>query len=134
MRYTFEEDLARQEALYNFLLARGDEWTTAEQTTDTILLYPAYFTTNYHNSKTRRLLTYDIQSINEGDQYEKVIISGRKGIKLANEDEYMKFVRSEMREIFKKLARVRRIMRKGSRDQQITLDGEIVRSFMESRD
>lgn len=133
MPYMHETDFERKQALYDFLLLRGDQWTTMEQTTDSILLYPAFFKTNYHNSWTRRLLTYDIQCINDDPDHEKIIISGPKGIKLASETEFMKFIRAELREIFTKLARVRRMLRKAKRDQQIKIEGEIVNSFMESR-
>ncbi|MBQ9347888.1 MAG: hypothetical protein IJT94_11230 [Oscillibacter sp.] len=128
--YTPEEDRARQEELYKFLLGRGDKWTSMEQTTDTIRLYPAYFRTTYHNSTARRLLTRDIETINLSGRYEKVIISGTKGIKLATRDEFSRFVKAECREIFAKLKRVRQIIRKGSDDQQVDFEGEIREAFL----
>ena len=128
--YTPEEDRARQEELYKFLLGRGDKWTSMEQTTDTIRLYPAYFRTTYHNSTARRLLTRDIETINLSGRYEKVIISGARGIKLATRDEFSRFVKAECREIFAKLKRVRQIIRKGSDDQQVDFEGEIREAFL----
>lgn len=133
MLYTSEENARRQEELYQFLLSRGDKWTSMEQTTDTIRSYPAYFRTTYHNSTARRLLTRDIEAINNSDCYEKIIISGSRGIKLATESEFSRFVRAEMREIFKKLKRLRLIIRKGTRDQQTDLWGEIKEAFLEGR-
>ena len=125
-----EEDQARQEALYSFLLARGDKWTSMEQTTDSIPLYPAYFRDSYHNSTARRLLTRDIEAVNSADKFEKIIVSGKHGIKLANESDFQKFLKSEFKEIFAKLRRVRTIARKGSRDQQIDLEGRIAETFL----
>lgn len=125
------ENAARQEELYKFLLSRGDKWTSMERCTDTIRLYPAYFRTTYHNSTARRWLTKDIEAINANGDYEKIIISGSHGIKLATQSEFDKFVASETKEIFRKLRRLRRIMRKGSVDQMLDLQGKITEAFME---
>lgn len=130
MQLTPEENIDRRQTLYRFLLSRGDKWTRMEQTTDTIRLYPAYFKTTYHNSVARRMLTADIEAINNSDQFEKIIVSGNRGIKLATEPEFERFLSAEFREVFKKLKRLRRIARKGSRDQQINLEGEIAAAFL----
>lgn len=122
--------MQRQEELYSFLQRRGDKWSTMEMVTDSIKLYPAFFTGNYHNSHARRLLTRDIEAINGSSHFRKIIVSGNRGIKLATASEFERFVRSELREVFRKLKRVRRIMAKGSRDQQETFEGEIVDSFL----
>ena len=127
---THEENMQRQEELYSFLLRRGNRWTRMEQVTDSIKLYPAFFTGNYHNSRTRRLLTRDIEVINGSDHYSKIIISGSRGIKLATSAEFERFARSELQEVFRKLRRVRRIISKGNHDQQTTLEGEIVDAFL----
>ena len=133
MVFTSEENAARQEALYSFLLQRGDKWTSMEQTTDSIPLYPTYYRGAYHNSTTRRLLTRDIEAVNSSDQFEKIIVSGSKGIKLANENDFDRFLKAEFSEIFKKLKRVRKIARKGSKDQQIDLEGQIREAFLGGR-
>ena len=129
-RATHDENRARQEELYFYLQKRGNRWTRMEQVTDSIKLYPAFFTGNYHNSRTRRLLTRDIEAINGSDHYSKIIVSGSRGIKLATSTEFEHFARSELREVFRKLKRVRRIISKGNHDQQTTLEGEIVDAFM----
>ena len=130
MQYTPEEDRERREALYSFLLARGDKWTSMEQTTDSIPMYPTYTRSTYHNSTARRLLTRDIEAVNSSDKFEKIIVSGKYGIKLANENDFQKFLKSEFGEIFRKLRRVRTIARKGSKDQQIDLEGKIREAFL----
>lgn len=127
---THDENQERQEELYSFLQRRGDKWTSMEQVTDSIKLYPAFFTGNYHNSRARRLLTHDIEAINGSNRYRKIIISGSRGIKLASSQEFERFARSELSEIFKNLRRVRKIISKGNHDQQQTLEGEIVDAFM----
>ena len=125
-----EEDEARQEALYSFLLARGDKWTSMEQATDSVKEYPAYFRGTYHNSYARRLLTRDIEQMNGSEKFEKIIVSGSRGIKLATETDFEKFLEAELREVFRKLKRLRRLARKGSRDQQINLEGRIAETFL----
>ena len=131
MRYTRKRegltpaDFMRMEALYRFLLDRGDRWTSMEQVTDSISAYPCYFRTNYHNSSARRMLTADVAWLNERGPYDGIIISGNKGIKLANKEELGQFIKSELAEIFRKLKRVRGIARKAELDQQFDLDGQI---------
>ena len=129
MPYTPEEDRARREALYSFLLARGDKWTRMQNTVNRIDFYPAYGA-SFHNSGSRRLLTADIEAINSSDKFEKIIVSGSRGIKIANETDFEKFLTAEFGEVFRKLRRVRTIARKGSKDQQIDLEGQIREAFL----
>jgi len=120
----------RQKELYQFLLDRGDKWTSMEQTTDSIQLYPAYFTNRYHNSAARRLLTSDIKMINASDAYDKIIISGSRGIKLANEAEFEHFIRCEYAEVFRKLRQVRKIAKKAALNRQQDIEGEVKEVFL----
>ena len=130
MKITREEKLARQEALYNFLLARGDVWTSMEMCTDSISLYPAFFTGYYHNSFARRELSEDINQINRDPSYEKIIVHGNDGIKLGNEVEAIGYLKSRKKEAIKMLAMVSAIAKKISRDQQLNLQGEIAEAFL----
>ena len=132
MQLTPEENMDRRQTLYRFLLSRGDKWTSMEQTTDSIRLYPAYFKTTYHNSVARRMLTADIEAINNSDQFDKIIVSGNRGIKLATEPEFERFLDAELREVFGKLRRLRRLARKVSRDQQMDLEGRIQDVFLDA--
>ena len=134
MAYTAEENKERQEALYRFLLSRGDVWSSMDMATSFVRQYPAYFGENYHNSNARRLLTSDIQEINGSREYNCIIISGTRGIKLATEEEYENFVNSELSEIFSKLRRVRKIIRKGKRNLQLDMEGRIATAFLEKDD
>ena len=125
-----DQNAERQQELYNLLLARGDEWSSMEFCTDSIKLYPAFFTTNYHNSRARRMLTADIEYINNSDKFEKIIVSTSRGVKLASEKDFEKFLSAELREVFGKLKRLRKLAKKGTRDQQINLEGEIADAFL----
>ena len=130
--FTHEADAARQEELYAFLLERGDQWTEAKLAVACVPGYPVKaYVKNFHNSHGRRMLTKDIEAINLSRRFDKIIISGSRGIKLATQDEYRRFVAAEYREIFAKLSRVRGIARKGSLDQQQDIEGEIREAFLE---
>ena len=131
MAYTSEENKERQEELYRFLLSRGDNWTPSDMATSFVTQYPSFIGGYYHNSSASRLLSSDIQEINGSHDYECVIISGNRGIKLATEDEYERFVASELKEIFSKLKRVRKIIKKGSRNMQLDMEGRIASAFLE---
>lgn len=130
MQFTHDDRQDRRQALYRFLLSRGNKWTSMEQATDSVNLYPAFFTTTYHNSWARRLLTSDIEAINSSDDFEKIIISNTNGIKLATEEELSSFLVSEYGEIFKKLYRVRKMAKKASRNLQLDLDGKARQAFL----
>lgn len=125
------EDLARMEALYRFLLERGDKWTSMAQATDSISAYPAYFRTSYHNSTARRMLTADIEYLNEYGPYDKIIVSGKRGIKLANREDLERYLNAEFREIFRKLKRARMIAKRANLDQQYDLDGRVMEIFLD---
>ena len=126
-----EQTEQRRKMLYGFLLSRGDKWTPMRDVTKSIILYPELYNGNYHNSGARRLLTRDIKYINNSSEFEKIIISGDRGIKLANQRECEKFMRSEYREVFRKLKQVRRIGTKVLKDQQMDFEGQVYQAFIE---
>ena len=114
----------RQANLYEFLLKKGDMWTRMIEASCCVEGYPIGWTSSFHNSQARRVLTRDIEEINASEKYEKIIISGNRGIKLANAEEYERFIRAEYAEIFRKLRRVRGINAKASLDYQYEMDEE----------
>ena len=122
----------RQEALYAYLLARRHQWTTMQDAVLGVGIYPEYDNpADFHDSTARRWMTRDIQEINESLDFEKIILSGSEGIKLADRAEYERFLASEYAEIFRKLKRVRKLAQKGGLDRQMDLEGEIRQAFME---
>ena len=134
MKYTTAENKERQEALYRFLLSRGDHWTPSDMATSILPFYPAVFTVYYHGSTASRLLSKDIQEINGSRDYDCIIISGNRGIKLATEEEYERFVNAELKEIFDKLRRVKKVIKKGRRNMQLDMEGKIAEAFLEKDD
>ena len=120
----------RRKLLYGYLLARGDRWTPMRRVTEA-LAYPKGEARNYHDSKARRILTKDIKEINNSTEYQKVIISGNGGIKLANPKEFERFLEAEYGEVFRKLKQIRRIGKKGLKDQQMDIESRVYSTFID---
>jgi len=127
---TDHEDKARQADLYAYLLTKGDRWTRMLDAVCNVPGYPIGWNSSFHNSAGRRVLTRDIEEINASDEFEKIIVSSTRGIKLANERDFELFLASEYGEIFRKLRRVRRITRKGGLNMQQDLEGWIREAFL----
>ena len=123
----------RQEDLYAYLAAK-DRWVPMKHAAiDLEAVYGwGWGSSGFHNSAVRRKITKDIEAINNSPDFDMIIISGNRGIKLADRGEYEDFVKAELAEIFKKLDRVRKIARKAGLDGQIDLDGQTVRAFEEA--
>jgi hypothetical protein len=121
----------RQEALYAYLLQRGDAWISMKAVAFCTKLYPEFkVSEDFHDTTARRWMTKDIQAINESPDFEKIILSSSNGIKLADKAEFEYFIASEYAEIFRKLKRVRMLAKKGGLDRQCTIEGEIREAFM----
>ena len=123
----------RQEALYGFLAGRRpDEWIPLRDIPKALPLYPDSYAGNFHNSTARRWITSDIEAINDDPQFQKIIISSTRGVKIADRDEFEYWVRAEYAEIFSKLGRVRYLVKKAGLDGQYDLfEEEIYAAFAE---
>lgn len=127
---------ARQKALYNYLLSRNGEWTSQSDVARELY---GYFGNaecclepkDYHNTTERLKLLYDCREINSNPIFEKIIISNSKGIKLATEEEFYKYINNQYSSIFRKLKRVREIECKAKRNNQINFMGDYVEAFFE---
>jgi len=112
----------RQDELYAFLASRED-WTPMRDVAGHLqAIYGwGWGSGGFHNSGIRRMITDDIERINESPEYDMIIISGTKGIKLASRAEFRRWVSSEYAEIWRKLKRVRKIVDKANADGQMDL-------------
>lgn len=126
-------------ALYNYLLDKGDSWTSQVQVARD--LYKEFGNgecclapEEYHDTHERHLLSKAISDINFSNEFEKIIISSSKGIKLANEEEHHRYVASQYRAILKKLKRTYVMERKGNRNNQISIDGRTIEAFLKGVD
>lgn len=114
---------ARQWAIYNLLknnpdrymtqlgiVLRLQEWFVLDFTADT-----------FHDSNARHTLTKDIRAINKSDAIQKIVISNNKGVKIANSEEFERYINAEFAAIFRKLARTRQKARKAGLDGQMRI-------------
>ena len=117
----------RCDILYSILLDRGNNWTNQEEICGIYGVNGGVF----HNSAARRTLSQDIQDINEAPDYEKIIISGSRGIKIATAEEAEKFIGKMYSEVLSRLRRIRTIRKKADSDGQIALNKQTVKAFLE---
>lgn len=110
----------RQKALYEYLEGRGDDWTLQGEVACDLndyyninYYFLAHDYSEFHDTPIRSLMTRDIRAINDSDEFEKIIISSSKGIKLANEEEFSKFISKQYASVFRRLQRVRTKEKKG---------------------
>ncbi len=112
----------RQDELYAFLASRED-WTPMRDVAGNLRgIYGwGWGSGGFHNSGIRRMITDDIEKINQSDEYDMIIISGSRGIKLATRGEFARWATAEYAEIFRKLKRVRHLTDKAGLDGQLRL-------------
>lgn len=126
----------RHRKLYEFLCASGDNWMPqykvarelyAEFGNDECCLAPE----TYHETLERKVLSNAIADINGSTEFEKIIISSSKGIKIASENDFAAHIRRQYSAIFRKLRRIRAMEKKARLHNQIGIDGESVDAFLE---
>ncbi len=112
----------RQDELYAFLASRED-WTPMRDVAGNLrAIYGwGWGSSGFHNSGIRRMITEDIERINQSDEYDMIIISGSRGIKLASRGEFARWATAEYAEIFRKLKRVRHLTNKAGMHGQMRL-------------
>lgn len=126
----------RQNALYEFLISRSDRWTAEYEIGRELYEYygnpdACLSPSDYHNTHQRRVLSLDVAQINGSADFDKIIISCSKGIKIASENEFAAHIRRQYSAIFRKLRRVRTMEKKARLHNQIGIDGETVDAFLE---
>ncbi len=125
----------KHHVLYNYLLEKGDVWTSqvevardlyAEFGNGECCLAPE----EYHDSSERLILSKTISEINLSSDFEKIIISGKRGVKIANKEEHHKYVVRQYAAVLRKLKRIYIMERKGNANGQISLDGRTIEAFL----
>lgn len=129
---------SRQWALYRYLKDKGDQWTTQEQIAGD--LQHIYFDNDYnrpfHDRNCRKVLTADIRAINESDYIHKPILSSSKGIKLANEQEWDKYIANNINSTINRLKRLKKMAEKADKNGQMRIklsdyQKEVYESFID---
>ena len=125
-----------QKKLYEFLLEQGDKYTPQAEIARELFkefgngeccLEPK----DYHNTSERCLMLCCKQSINDSADFEKIIISNSKGMKIATESEAERYLANQYKALFRKLRRLRTMERKCNLHNQITVDGHTIDAFLE---
>ena len=119
---------ARQWALYNLLKNNPDsymtQWDIARKLKDFYAPNMGFWDCEYdtfHDSAARHMLTNDIRAINKSEVIQKIIISTSKGVKIASQEEFAKYINAEFASIFRKLARTRQKAKKAGLDGQMRI-------------
>lgn len=128
----------RQWKLYEYLKEQGDNWTTQFQVALDVKEY--WFSdiplTGFHDCAARHAMTNDIRAINESGIIQKIIISSGKGIKIANEKEFDKYIGIQINAAVRKLQRVKKLAEKGNRNGQMRIvlntERDTVKAFIDS--
>ena len=122
--------------LYEFLLEQGERYTPQWEIARELFrefgngeccLEPR----EYHNTSERIDLLRCKQSINDSADFEKIIISNSKGMKIATEEEAEQYLANQYKALFRKLRRLRTMERKCNLHNQITVDGHTIDAFLE---
>lgn len=126
----------RQRVLYEFLLSRGEQWTSQAEIARELFEYYGngeccLEPKDYHNTTERLILLRDLQGIKESEEFEKLVISSSKGVKIANEEEFDRYIKSQYKSAIRKLARVYAMAKKGNRHNQMDFGGHTVEAFLE---
>lgn len=125
----------RQRVLYDYLVTRGDEWTSQSEIARDLYQYYGNAECclepkDYHNTTERTYLLRDLQAIKANPEFEKLVISSPKGVKIANEEEFDRFIKAQYRAVFKRLKLIRAMEKKGKKNAQIDIDGNTVEAFL----
>lgn len=130
---------ARQWKLYKLLKEKGDEWTYQATLAAEIPEYKYNGEEDFalfHDSAARMQMTADIRAINDSSVIQKIIISSPKGVKLANKDEFDRYIRKEIMAAVRRLMRAKHKAEKGNRDGQMRIvfnsERDTVKSFIDS--
>lgn len=115
---------SRQWALYRYLKDKGDQWTTQYQIVQDLSDVYCYTEDDYvtfHDSPVRHTLTNDIRTINDSDYIHKPLLSGGKGVKLANKKEFDKYIANNIISAVNRLKRLKKLASKADKNGQYRL-------------
>lgn len=130
---------SRHFKLYTYLKERGDEWTTQFQIVNDLrdlYHYEEDDLITFHDNPARHQLTKDIRTINESDYLPKPILSGYKGVKIANEKEFDIYIGSNINSVIRRLVRLKKLAQKADKNGQLRLkmseyQKEVYESFID---
>lgn len=115
-----------KDKIYNYLLERGEWVKLGELAAD---LGFVGFGENFHNTTARLQITTAISEINLDERYEKIVVHGRRGLKISTKDEAEHFVNARCMEAYKMLAKTKVLAKKAGLDNQLDFSGKTISAF-----
>ena len=129
------DNASRREELYRRLERNGNAWERQADILNEMAdwyEYAADRVKHSHESTARRLLTNDIKEINLSTDFEKIIISSGRGIKLATREEAIQRLNRLYAEGVRKMHYLKVLRKKAGLDQQYTADeNKHIEAFIE---
>lgn len=118
----------RQEALYNFLVDNYDEerYISKKEICENL---NEYYSFNPNDTRMCREIERDCHTINFSSEFDRIIVSSRKGYKIGNKEQIKKYIERLYKRDLKSLARTSVLRKKNSLDGQLTTDdnfGEVL--------
>lgn len=127
----------RQQKLYQFLLDKSstNQYISKEEICYNLpKFYPRFEEkSNEHNSRSFALIRRDVRAINRSD-VEKIIVSSKKGYKIANKEEAIEFINKRFRRDLSSLKTNWNLKRKVGLNNQVKMEKEmlkVVKTYVE---
>lgn len=124
-----------QKVLYEYLMEKGEWVSQVEIARELFKVFGnnecCLAPKEYHDTTERTEILRAKQEINENPEFPKIIISGKRGLKIATQDEFDRYRKSEYASIFRRLKRIRTMEKKANLHNQIDFDGNSVDTFIE---
>ena len=118
-------DELRRFILYECLVANGDRFVYQEELYDAVSpLYPPLDGRKFHDSTARVMMSEDISVINRSPEYDKIIISTRRGVKIANKEEARQMISARHAAALREMQDIAILTKKFDRDGQKGADGK----------
>jgi hypothetical protein len=127
----------RQQKLYQFLLDKSstNQYISKEEICYNLpKFYPRFEEkSNEHNSRAYSKIRDDVRAINRSD-VEKIIVSSKKGYKIANKEEAIEFINKRFRRDLSSLKTNWNLKRKVGLNNQVKMEKEmlkVVKTYVE---
>ena len=130
----------RQQKLYQFLLDKSstNQYISKEEICYNLPeFYPRFEEkSNEHNSRSFALIRRDVRAINRSDveDVEKIVVSSKKGYKIANKEEAIEFINKRFKRDLSSLKTNWNLKRKVGLNNQVKMEKEmlkVVRTYVE---
>lgn len=117
-------DINRMHAIYD-VLNDINGWITQEELAERVKdMYPRWHYGAFHDSRARKMMSADIAAINNSLSFEKIVIHGKRGVKLASDSEIKRFLNTQYAEALRKITYIKGIETKARLDGQNTFDAD----------